>query len=58
VICPLDEIILTLCNDYVSTVECRYSRISGEGEWETGKGLKGKNLPRSKVQCQNKQYIW
>jgi hypothetical protein len=56
-ICPLDGFILTLLKDDISTAECTYSRISGEGEWETGKGLEEKDVPRSKVQCQNKD-IW
>ena len=57
-ICSLDGFTVTLFKDSVSAVECTYSRISGEGEWETGKGLEENNLPRSKVQCQIKQDIW
>jgi len=44
VICPLDRFILTLFKDSVSTVERTYSRISGEGDWDTGKGLEEKDI--------------
>lgn len=42
--CPLDGSIVTLFKDSVSAVECTYSRISWEGELETGKGLEEKDI--------------